>query len=89
MAERSKRWYRSRTDKRLAGVLGGLAQYFDIDPTLVRVIYAVGTFFTGFIPGIALYVLLWIVVPPEPKTTELAGIAGQTAGDSAPPAESR
>lgn len=79
MAERPKRWHRSRSDRRLSGVLGGLAGYFDIDPSLVRVVYAVGTLFTGFIPGIVLYVLLWMVVPPEPE------VAGPADSTGAPP----
>ncbi len=41
----------------------GLALHFDTDPTLVRVIYLAGTFATGFVPGLLLYVVLAIVVP--------------------------
>jgi len=47
----------------LAGVCAGLALHFDTDPTLVRVIYLAGTFATGFVPGLLLYIVLAIVVP--------------------------
>ncbi len=59
-----KRLYRSRTNKMLGGVCGGLGIYFDIDPVLVRVIFVAGTFVTGV--GLLAYILLWIIVPFEP-----------------------
>ena len=64
-----KRLYRSRSDRMIWGVCGGLAKYFDVDPTIVRVI-AVLTIFLGTM-GIWAYVILAIVVPPEgSKATE-------------------
>ena len=59
-----KRLYRSRTDRMLGGVCGGLAAYFDIDPVLVRVITVV-TALMAF-GGVLAYFILWIVVPEEP-----------------------
>ena len=56
--------YRSTSDKMLGGVAGGLAEYFDIDPTIVRVLFIVVTLFGG--GGILAYVILWIVVPQKP-----------------------
>ena len=53
------------TNKKIAGVLGGIAQYLDIDPTVIRVAYILLTFFTGFIPGIIAYVIMAIVIPNE------------------------
>jgi phage shock protein PspC (stress-responsive transcriptional regulator) len=44
-------------------VCAGLADYFDLDPTLVRVVFAVATFFTGILPGLILYVILALVIP--------------------------
>jgi phage shock protein C len=44
-------------------VCAGLAAHFDVDPTLVRVLYLAGTFATGFVPGLLLYIVLVIVVP--------------------------
>ena len=59
----AKKLYRSRSDRMIAGVCGGLAEYFDIDPTIVRVI-AVLTIFLGSL-GIWAYIILAIVVPLE------------------------
>jgi len=59
----AKRLYRSRIDRMIAGVCGGLAKYFDIDPTIVRVLFVVSIFVGG--GGIIAYIILWIVVPEE------------------------
>jgi len=56
---------RRRDNQQLAGVCSGLAEYFDQDPTLIRVAYCVATFFTGVLPGIVLYILLALIVPTE------------------------
>ena len=59
-----KKLYRSTTDKMLGGVAGGLAEYFGIDSTLVRVLFIVIVFLGG--GGIIAYIILWIVVPQKP-----------------------
>jgi phage shock protein C len=61
----TERLYRSRDDRMLAGVAGGVADYFDIDPSLIRIIWAVLAILTG---GIALvvYIVMAIVVPEAP-----------------------
>lgn len=56
---------RSSRNKMIAGVCGGLAEYFGIDPTLVRVAVAVATFFSAIFPGIVLYAILAFVVPSD------------------------
>ncbi len=56
-----KRLVRSSLDKKIAGVCGGLARYFDIDATLVRVIFVLLTLFSG--GGLILYIILWLVMP--------------------------
>ena len=58
------RLYRSRRVKVLGGVAGGLAQYFNIDPIIVRILFVVFTLMHGM--GLVLYIILWIVVPEEP-----------------------
>ena len=58
-----KKLYLSDTDKKIGGVCGGLAQYFDIDPTIVRIIWFVAAFFYGI--GIIPYLAFWIIVPRE------------------------
>ena len=60
----TKKLYRSTTDKMLGGVAGGLAEYFDIDSTLIRVLFIVVVFLGG--GGIIAYIILWIVVPQKP-----------------------
>jgi phage shock protein C len=60
---------RSRTDRKAAGVCAGLAQYAELDVTLVRVLWAVVVVMTGFVPGILAYVIAWIVMPEEPVVT--------------------
>ena len=60
----TKKLYRSTTDKMLGGVAGGLADYFDIDSTLIRVLFIVIVFLGG--GGIVAYIILWIVVPQKP-----------------------
>lgn len=60
----AKKLYRSTLDKMIGGVAGGLAEYFDIDATLVRVLFVVVVFLGG--GGIIAYIILWIVVPQKP-----------------------
>jgi phage shock protein C len=67
MAEQPKRLYRLRRGRKLAGVLGGIADYFGLDPSLVRIAYVFLTFFTLGIPGIVLYLAMAFIVPLEPK----------------------
>ena len=54
---------RSRTNRQIAGVVGGLAEYFRVDPTLLRVIYVVGSLVSAAFPGVLVYLLLWLLVP--------------------------
>ena len=61
MAEEKKKLRRSRSDRVLAGVCGGLGEYFDMDPVVVRVIFALFAVFAG--GGVLAYVILWLVVP--------------------------
>jgi phage shock protein PspC (stress-responsive transcriptional regulator) len=56
---------RRRDREKLAGVCAGLGDYFDLDPTLVRAVWAVATFFTGIVPGTVLYVILALILPAE------------------------
>ncbi len=59
--------YRSMTDKRVAGVCGGLAKYFNVDPTLVRLAFVFLALAGG--PGVLIYLIMWIVLPCEPLTS--------------------
>ena len=67
MSERPKRLNRSRSDRKLAGVLGGVADYLGLDPSLVRLVYLIVTILTGIVPGVFLYVAMSFIVPLKPK----------------------
>jgi phage shock protein C len=79
------RLYRSRDDRVLAGVAGGLAEYWDADPSLIRLVWALLMLFTG---GLALivYIVMAIVVPEDPG---LAGRILTAAGDALAPGSDR
>jgi phage shock protein C len=63
MPDVSRPLRRSRTNRQVAGVIGGLAEYLRVDPTLLRVIYVVGSIVSAAFPGILVYVLLWLLIP--------------------------
>ena len=69
MSDEPRKLYRSVDDRWLAGVCGGLAKYFNLDPTLVRVIF-VALALVG-LGGVILYLLMWVIVPPQPTEEEL------------------
>ncbi len=58
-----KKLRRSTSNKMVAGVCAGIAQYFNLDPTIIRILYVLMVFFAGF--GILLYLILWIVIPND------------------------
>jgi phage shock protein PspC (stress-responsive transcriptional regulator) len=55
------------TNKMLAGVCGGIAEFFDIDPTLIRVCYAALSVFSAAFPGLILYIILMLIMPVKDK----------------------
>jgi phage shock protein C len=63
MPDVSRPLRRSSTNRLIAGVVGGLAEYFRVDPTLLRVIYVVGSIVSAAFPGLLVYVLLWLLIP--------------------------
>ena len=69
MPDVSRPLRRSRTNRQIAGVIGGLAEYFRIDPTLLRVIYVVGSIVSAAFPGILVYLLLWLLIPEAGDVT--------------------
>jgi phage shock protein C len=58
--------YRSRKNRMIAGVCGGIAENLGWDPTLVRVLYVVASIFSAAFPGILVYIILWILMPEQP-----------------------
>ena len=61
----TKRLYRSRRDGMIAGVCAGLAEYFDVDPSLVRLVIILTVFLGG--AGLALYLVAWLIVPEQQR----------------------
>lgn len=82
MTTGKKRLTRSTTEKMVGGVCGGLGQYFDIDPTLIRILFAI-LILAGFGSPLLLYFLLWIIMPPD---TQVAAPADQESTDMTPAA---
>lgn len=62
---KNKKLYKSTNNKMLSGVCAGFADFIGIDPTIVRVIYALVSFFTGGFPGVIIYIMLAIIIPED------------------------
>ncbi|MEK7186698.1 MAG: PspC domain-containing protein [Patescibacteria group bacterium] len=60
-----KRLYRSTTNKVFAGICGGLGEYFKADPVLIRLIWLLIVIFSGFFPGLIVYLLAILIIPPK------------------------
>jgi len=60
-----KRLYRSGKDKLVAGVCGGIAEYLEIDPVIVRLLWAISVVFYG--TGLVLYLIAWVIIPRNPE----------------------
>lgn len=62
-----KKLYRSRTNKIFLGILGGLGEYWEKDPTILRVLFIILLVFTGLAPFGLIYLLTYLVIPEEPS----------------------
>ena len=62
---KNKKLYKSTNNKMLSGVCAGFADFIGIDPTIVRVSYALVSFFTGGFPGVIIYIMLAIIIPED------------------------
>ncbi|HET6812804.1 MAG TPA: PspC domain-containing protein [Actinomycetota bacterium] len=60
----TRKLYRSKTNRQVAGVCGGLAEYFNLDATLIRILFVVLAVLGG--SGLVIYVAMWIIVPKQP-----------------------
>jgi len=78
-----RRLYRSRTDRMVGGVLGGLAVYLGMEATLLRIIFALLAVVSGFGPGIIAYIVAMVIVPEEPL---VSATPDDTSSRPAPPA---
>ena len=65
--KKCKQLYRSRKNRVIAGVLGGFAEFFKVDPILIRIIYIVLMIITGFAPLIITYIVAWVIIPEKPS----------------------
>ncbi len=63
MPDVSRPLRRSRNNRQIAGVVGGLAEYLSVDATVLRVIYVVGSIVSAAFPGLLVYILLWVLIP--------------------------
>lgn len=68
-----RKLYRSKTERMLSGVCGGIAVYFNIDPTVVRLIWAFVSVFSVAVPGVLIYVICALVIPEEPDAYDTTG----------------
>ncbi len=59
---------RSSSNSMIAGVVGGLAEHFDVDPTMLRVVYVIISILSVAFPGILVYLVLWLVIPRAEST---------------------
>ena len=84
MSNDYKRLYRSQDERMISGVCGGIGKYFNIDPTLVRLVFVFAAFAGG--PGLLAYIVLAIVVPEEPEYYEAPPSSASESG-SDPEAE--
>lgn len=65
MPKKVKRLYRSGKDKIIAGVCGGIGEYLEVDPVIIRLIWVLSVL--GWGVGILLYIIAWIIIPRNPK----------------------
>lgn len=61
---------RSRQNRMIAGVVGGFARFYDLDATLLRIIYVLVSLFSAGFPGIIIYLILWLLMPLEDEADE-------------------
>jgi phage shock protein C len=73
-----KKLYRSSTNRIFGGVLGGLGEYFGVDPVLLRFVYLLITIFGGVLPGVIVYFVSLVIIPKKPARHEHAKEAKET-----------
>lgn len=78
MAQKVNKKLTKSNDKVIAGVCAGFAEYADLDPTLVRILYVLISIFSGVITGIIVYIIAWIVMP-EPGAKKYMGKAKEAS----------
>ncbi len=69
MAKNMEKIYLSDTDKKIAGVCGGLAERFEIDTTLIRLVAVFLALVTAVFPVVVTYIIAWMIIPKKPKAS--------------------
>ena len=82
----TRRLYRSQVDHKIAGVCGGVAEYYNVDPTLVRIVALALIFLNGI--GLLAYIIAWIAMPKKPLQFEFDKIEGKVP-EPEPPISSK
>ncbi|MEO7916405.1 MAG: PspC domain-containing protein [Dokdonella sp.] len=67
MSDKNKRLTRSRSNKMIGGVMGGLAEHYDLSPNGLRIIFMIVSILSAAFPGILVYLILWMLMPLEEK----------------------
>lgn len=62
-----KKLYLSKENKKIFGICGGIGEYFDIDPTVIRVITIIAGIATMIIPAVVAYCIAWLIIPQKPE----------------------
>jgi len=70
METRKRRLVRSSRNRMVAGVCGGIAEWQDWDPTVVRLVYILVSVLSAAFPGVLIYLILWLVTPPDTAVTQ-------------------
>ena len=68
-----KKLFRSKTERQISGVCGGLAVYLNADPTIIRLAWVFISIFSAAVPGLLLYIICTIIIPEEPDSFETTG----------------
>lgn len=66
-----KKLYKSDKDKVLSGVIGGIGEYFDIDPIILRICFVVFLLITGVFPGVIIYIIAALIIPKHPTVRDV------------------
>jgi phage shock protein C len=77
-----KRLMRSSTDRKIAGVCGGIAEYFNADPSVVRILVVLIALATGCVFGIIAYLVAWVILPLAPRVAP--GVSQANSASAAP-----
>ncbi|GAB4338444.1 MAG: PspC domain-containing protein [Calditrichia bacterium] len=62
-----KKLYRSKTDRKIAGIIGGIGETYNVDANLIRLLVVLAFFMTGFFPVLLTYLVAWVIIPEKPE----------------------